>query len=250
MPPNMATLAAQISPRGRHRHHLSGKSSQALGLGVLGSAVHFDPSLHWLEPVLSPVPPFSLAELPRVSFEHELDPVILNEHPRVTAVDFFVETRDAVICAEIKWAEEGIGRCSCGAGNSAVANCAARVLQRSAYWDVAREVFSLPDREPGQSCPISAGYQAIRNAAAAINLAGGRQGVFVLLFDASNPYFRRTNDWPGWPEVLRETLHTADANSLLKFRAVAWQELLPELPLPEEILNWAAEKHGLAPQSP
>ena len=250
MPPNMGSLAANISAKGRHRHHLSGKSSQALGLGLLGAAVHFDPSLHWLERVLSPVAPFSPSDPPRVFFEHELDSAVLNEYPRVTAIDFFVETADVVICAEIKWAEEGLGRCSCGAGKPAVADCSARVLQRSAYWGVAREVFFLPDREPGTPCPISAGYQAIRNAAAAVTLAGDRQPVFVLLFDASNPYFRKTSDWPGWPEVLQETLDTADANSLLKFRAVSWQELLPELPLPDEILHWAAEKHGLARTGP
>jgi hypothetical protein len=246
MPPNMQGLAPKIPSRTRHRHHLSGKSSQALGLGLLGTAAHFDPSLLWFEQALSPVAPFSLFQQPTVSFEHELDPSVLNEQPRVTAVDFFVETHDAVICTEVKWAEQGVGRCSCGAGRPQTADCASRVLARQAYWDVAREIFFLPDREPGEQCPISTGYQAIRNAAAAVALASDRQAVFVLLYDANNPYFRPTSNWPGWPEVLRGTLQVADSNSLLKFRTVSWQELVPTLPLPDDIRQWAAAKHHLA----
>jgi hypothetical protein len=245
MPPGMEVLAAKIPSGLRHRHHLSGKSIQALGLGLLGTACSRDPLLPWLEDALSPIPPFSVTNPPTVSFEYELDPFILNERPRVTAIDFFVETKDAVICTEIKWAEQGVGRCSCGAGKPPIADCAGRVLQRIAYWDVAREIFFLPDRTEGQPCPISAGYQAIRNAAAAVALANGRQPVFVLLYDANNPYFRPTNNWPGWPDVLRSTLHTSDINGLLEFRAISWQELLPTLPLSDAEKKWALEKHAL-----
>ena len=245
MPPGMEWLAEKIPPGVRHRHHCSGKSSQALGLGLLGAACLRDPSLRWYEAVLAPVVPFSPLEAPTASFEFELDPNVLNEHPRVTAVDFLVETRDAVICTEIKWAEQGLGRCSCGASNPAIANCSSKVRGRSAYWDVARDIFLLPDRVAGKPCPISAGYQAIRNAAAAIALAKDRQPVFVLLYDADNPYFRETNDWPGWPEVLRKTLHSADLNGFLQFRAISWQEFLPQLPLSEIERRWAREKHEL-----
>ncbi len=245
MPPGMAELAARIPPELRHRHHLSGKSSQGLGLGLLGAASLRDPFLPWFEEALSPVAPFSMTNPPTATFEHELDPAILNERPRVTAIDFFVETSDAVICTEVKWAEEGLGRCSCGAASVAVGDCAGRVLERSAYWDAARELFFLPERSQGKPCPISPGYQAIRNVAAARALAKGRQPIFVLLYDARNPYFMETGSWPGWPIVLRATLADADKASLMKFRAVSWQELIPKLPLSDLERTWAQEKHGL-----
>jgi hypothetical protein len=245
MPPGMEGLEAKIPAAGRHRHYLSGKSSQSLGLGLLGAAIQVESNLLWFEQAISPVPPFSTTEPPQVSFEHEIDSTVLNEHPRVTAIDFFVETADAVICTEIKWAEEGFGRCSCGAGKPQTADCAERVLARTAYWDAARDIFFLLDRELGKPCPISTGYQAIRNAAAAIALANGRQPVFVLLYDANNPYFRPTDNWPGWPEVLSTTLRSADSNSLLKFRAVSWQDLVPAMPLPNGVKQWAAAKHRL-----
>jgi hypothetical protein len=186
-----------------------------------------------------------MTKQPLVAFERELDKTVLNEEPRVTAVDFFVETDDVVICTEIKWAEQGLGRCSCGAGRPEVADCAARVLARTRYWDAARDVFFLPERLPGEFCPLSTGYQAIRNVAAALALAGERKPIFVLLYDENNPYFRATNEWPGWPSVLQSTLTPADRSGLLSFRAVSWQQLVPTLPLPTAVWQWAAEKHGL-----
>lgn len=245
MPPGMEVLAGSIPPQLRHRHHLSGKSSQSLGLGLLGTAAAREPFLGWFEEALSPIAPFSVTTPPSITFECELDPDVLNEHPRVTAIDFLVETNDVVICTEVKWAEEGLGRCSCGAGRAAIGDCAQRVMHRSAYWDAAREVLFLPDRIHGKPCPISTGYQAIRNVAAALSLAQARQPVFVLLYDAVNPYFSQTNAWPGWPEVLRATLTDADKAGLIRFRAVSWQELVPNLPLSEKERTWASEKHGL-----
>jgi hypothetical protein len=56
MPPGMEGLAAQIPSGLRHRHHLSGKSSQGLGLGLLGAACVREPFLGWFEDVLSRSP--------------------------------------------------------------------------------------------------------------------------------------------------------------------------------------------------
>lgn len=109
LPPGMAELAALIPAGQLHLHHLSGKSSQLIGLGLLGAAAKQDPYLQWLEPLLAPIPPFSIMKPPQVRFEYELDKSVLNEQPRVTAVDFLVETDDVVICAEVKFAEEGMG---------------------------------------------------------------------------------------------------------------------------------------------
>lgn len=69
--------------------------------------------------------------------------------------------------------------------------------------------------------------------------------VFVLFYDERNPYFRQTGAWPGWPEVLTATLKTADSNNLLRFRAISWQTLLPVMPLPNQVRQWAQDKHEL-----
>lgn len=246
LPPGMEGLAALIPADQLHRHHLSGKSSQLIGLGLLGAAAKSDPSLHWFEQHLAPVPPFPVATTPTFKFEYALDRTVLNEHPRVTAVDFLIETDAAVICTEVKFAEDGMGRCSCGVAAIATGACSKNALDRALYWDTAAQIFFLPDRVPGKSCPISVGYQAIRNVAAARALAAGRMPVFVLLYDERNPYFRPTNNWPGWPEVLRSTLSMADSNNLLRSRAISWQTLLPSLPLPGDVREWAREKHQLA----
>ena len=196
LPPGMEELAELIPTAQLHRHHLSGKSSQLIGLGLLGAAAKSDPSLHWFEQHLAPVPPFPLTTTPTYKFEYGLDRTVLNEHPRVTAVDFLVETDATVICTEVKFAEDGMGRCSCGVAAIATGACSKNVLDRALYWDTAAQIFFLPDRVPGKPCPISVGYQAIRNVAAARALAAGRMPVFVLLYDERNPYFRPTNNWP------------------------------------------------------
>lgn len=180
----MEELAALIPAGQLHRHHLSGKSSQLIGLGLLGAAAKQDPSLLWLEALLSPIPPFSISP-PQVRFEYELDKTVLNEQPRVTAVDFLVDTDDVVICGEVKFAEEGMGRCSCGVGAGAVGQCSQKA------------------------------------------------------------YFRQTNSWSGWPEVLRSTLHTADSNNQLRFRAISSQSLVLAMPLPNPVRQWAYDKHQL-----
>lgn len=196
LPPGMEELAALIPAGQLHLHHLSGKSSQLIGLGLLGAAAKQDPSLLWLEALLSPIPPFSISP-PQVRFEYELDNTVLNEQPRVSAIDFLVETDDVVICAEVKFAEEGMGRCSCGVGAIATGTCSQKVLDRPLYWETAKDVFYLPDIVPGKPCPISAGYQAIRNVAASRALANGRTPVFVLLYDERQPVLP-SDEQLGW----------------------------------------------------
>jgi hypothetical protein len=72
-------------------------------------------------------------------------------------------------------------------------------------------------------------YQAVRNVAAALALAGqGQQAVFALIYDQENPYFGGYGDWPGWPAALHATLDHAHPG--LSFRSVSWQELTPLLP--------------------
>lgn len=135
-----------------------------------------------------------------------------------------------VVCVEAKWAEAGMGRCSCRAEGGAprTGDCAKRVLRRPAYWTTARDVFGLPERVSGSPCPLSFSYQAVANAAAARALAGPkRKAVFVLLYDRENPYFTGAGAWPGWAPVLESTLATSD---LLDFRALSWQKLAPNPP--------------------
>jgi hypothetical protein len=236
LPPGWDHLVDDLPSRVRHRHHLSGRSSQVLALAVLGASARLDPGLDWLFEALSPLPP-SDSPLVAPRFERELPSDALNEQPRVTSIDFFVETSELVICTEAKRGEDGMGRCSCVPGAPEVADCSRKVLDRPLYWRAAYDRFGRPDREPGRPCPLSLGYQAIRIVAAAQYLATGwRRPVFALIYDAENPYFRPTGTWPGWPQVLAHTL--GGREDRLRFRAVSWQEL-------DDFRCWLRVKHRL-----
>ena len=212
---------------------------------MLGLAWRRDLSMRSLENVLS-LPGLLKSVAPKVSFEVELDPQLLNESPLVSTIDVLAEDDAAVICIEAKFGEDGMGRCSCPAGAPAIADCSKKVLQRPLYWETANDVFFLPDRVQGKPCPISSSYQAIRNAAAACALAGpDRQAVFVLVYDERNPYFHPIDAWPGWPELLTRTLNDAEQLNHLRFRAISWQDLIPQLPLDDSARAWACEKHAL-----
>ncbi|MBS1845662.1 MAG: hypothetical protein JST53_14695 [Actinobacteria bacterium] len=175
-------------------------------------------------------------------FEKKLEPDTLGERPRQTALDFFAESSGSVLWMEAKWTEPGISACGCEEPD--VGHCSERILGRDAYWTAAERIFGLNRPEEGTPCPIHAGYQAVRNSAAAIALGGGREAAFGLIYDADNPYFRPTGRWPGWPVVLRETV--ADyGDGGVNFVSVSWQELIRDLPVGPEVLKWAAEKHGL-----
>ena len=94
-------------------------------------------------------------------------------------------------------------------------------------WQAAREYFDLPpERLPLLPCQLSAVYQAVRNVAAARRLAANRRSfAFLLIYDATNPFFRSTGAWPGWPAVLHSVLDTHAARGLI-FRAISWQKLM------------------------
>lgn len=97
---------------------------------------------------------------------------------------------------------------------------------------------------PGHPCPLSFTYQAVRNVAAAQALAEGDQDpVFGLIYDAENPYFGQTGEWPGWPAALDATLN--QTGSPIKFRSVSWQALVQIAPLDPAATAWVSEKHGL-----
>lgn len=243
LPPGHADLADLIAPGDLHREHLSANSSQILALALLGAAIRSEPSLTWLFGAMRPLlPPTRPGELPQARLEATLAPETLGEQPRQTAIDFLVSSNKTLLCVEAKWTEAGLGACSCE--ERAGGRCSARVLGRSAYWQAAERVFGLPTAGQDGRCPIAAGYQAVRNAAAATALAGGRDAAFGLIYDAENPYFRRTGDWPGWPEVLRTTV-AEHGDGSVRFAACSWQELFAGLPLDRPTLAWAAEKHGL-----
>jgi hypothetical protein len=244
LPPSWEHLAADLPTRARHVHHLSGRSSQLLALSLLGASARLDPGLSWLFDGLSPLPPTDSAIVPP-QFEYELPPEALNEQlPRLTSIDFLVQTSELVICTEAKRGEDGMGRCSCAPGAAKVANCSQKVLDRPLYWQAAYDLFGMPDRGPGKPCPVSLGYQAIRSVAAARYLATGhRAPVFALVYDAENPYFGGAGAWPGWPRVLEHTLRGQDDQ--IRFRAISWRELLPLLPIDDGLREWARDKHRL-----
>jgi hypothetical protein len=243
LPPGWGHLADDLPKRVRHRHHLSGRSSQVLALAILGASARLDFSLDWLFAALSPLPTTD-SPLAPPRFEHELPAEALNERPYVTSIDFFAETSKLVICTEAKRGEDGMGRCTCPPGASKVADCSQKVLDRPLYWQAAYNLFGMPDREPGKPCPLSLGYQAIRSVAAARYLATARRApVFALVYDAENPYFSGVGAWPGWPRVLEHTLRGQDDQ--IRFRAVSWQELIPRLPIDDDFRDWLREKHRL-----
>ncbi len=239
LPEGWSRLASHLPSADRHRWHLSGKSSQVLALGVLGVAMERDGGLGWTQALGAPVRPSPTAS---ARLEYALPSDVLGEHPRVTAVDFLVDDPGFVLCAEAKWTEAGMGACNCP--KPAIGECTDRVLTRAAYWAVLREVLGLPDRERGRPCPLSPVYQAVRNVAAALALAGEeREAVFTLLYDAENPYFAGCGSWPGWPALLAASLRGARSN--LTFASASWQELVRRLPLDDATRFWAAEKHGI-----
>jgi hypothetical protein len=69
--------------------------------------------------------------------------------------------------------------------------------------------------------------------------------VLLLLYDAQNPYFASTDEWPGWPDLLDEAISAVADPDDFRFVALSWQELVPSLPLDEPTRTWAADKHGL-----
>jgi hypothetical protein len=253
LPGEWGELADYLPATSRHQHHLSGNSSQALALGLLGVGAQLDPSLAWLWEALSssrsPLPSRSAASAPQWEFELTLAPEVLKERPRQTSIDFAASDRSALLCIECKWVEAGLGACSCPAPAPLTGTCSDRLLARDAYWTTASDVLHLPEREVGKACPLSFTYQAVRNAAAALALAqDGQLPVFGLIYDADNPYFAGCGAWAGWPAALSATLPADE--SAVRFASVSWQELLPVLPLDPAAASWASEKHGLHEDEP
>ncbi|MEA2401882.1 MAG: hypothetical protein QOK00_2285 [Thermoleophilaceae bacterium] len=248
LPPGWDALAGAIPADAWQRAHLSAKSSQTLGVGLLGVAAGRDPSLAWLWRALAPLPPASGE--PQVEFQHVVEPDLLGERPRQTGIDVLIDDPSVLIGIAVKWREHGIGPCGCrgeGVGPEAGARCSRRVEQRDAYWDAAATVLGLGDRDPDEPCSISPVYEAVRHAAALRALAGSdRPAVLALLYDDANPYFAAEGDWPGWPALLSEAVDANADPERFRFVAVSWQELVPHLPLDEQTRDWASDKHGLS----
>lgn len=244
LPPGWEAPADAIPERPWQRHHLSAKSSQMLGVGLLGVAATRDRTLAWLWDALAPLPP-AAAEAPRLEFLHTVEPTLLGERPRQTGFDVLVDDAAVLIGIETKWREHGAGACLCrgeGVGPNEGDRCARRVEQRDAYWETARDLLGVPARETGAPCPIGSVYETVRHAAALRALAGDRPAVLAQIYDADNPYFAASGDWPGWPALLEQAIEPTDG---FRFTAISWQELVPLLPLDEPTQTWAAEKHGL-----
>ena len=205
--------------------------------------------MEWLFHTLAPTPPPPKNGAGPVSaqLEQPLEQELLHESPRQTAIDFLVRDDAVVLCLEAKWAEAGLGTCSCRreGGDPSVAACAARILDdRPLYWQAAEEDLDLPRRVEGRPCPIHPPYQAVRNIAAAKALANDDQApVFAVLYDERNPYFRGCGEWPGWPQMLERTMDAS--GGAVHFASASWQELFRNLPRDPAVDIWALEKHQL-----
>lgn len=259
LPPGFEGLELEISESARHPAYLSGGSSQVLALALLGAACSMNPSLDWYGSLLDlPVPAGKQA--PRVQFEYVLEPTLLGERANFTTnVDVLVSDGGFLACGEAKLWEHGLGRCGCEKRRARLERggertpdpaepggaCSPDVLKRDRYWDAARDVLGLRDRENGDACPIAAGYQGVRNIAAARTLSHHRQAAFVLFYDERNPYFLPTGAWPGWPSYLRSLV--AGGNEEVEFRACSWQRLLSSGAVSDSVVEWARTKHGLEP---
>jgi hypothetical protein len=240
LPSGWGELAEAVPDDAWERQHLSGKSSQTLAVGLIGVAARRDPSLAWLWDALDLDPP---GGEPALAFEHVVAPELLGERPRQTSFDVLVDDPEVLVGIEAKWRERGIGACLCrgqGAGPGSGLRCSKRVENRGAYWETAGAVLGIDARAPEAPCPISPLYETVRHAAALRALAGERQAVLLLLHDTHNPYFAGANGWPGWPSLLADAVGGG-----LRFAALSWQDLTPQLPLDHAARDWAADKHGL-----
>lgn len=259
LPPGRPELGELLPVESRHIHHLSGGSSQVLAAALLGSAAEADPSLAWLGEIAR-IPIVEVRE-PHAEFEFALDPHTLGEAPYVTTLDLLVEGANAVVCVEAKYWEAGLGSCRCGGEPPEPAfddpddvptpaqergACSERVRRRPLYYSAAEDVFAFAPRVDGSPCPIAASYQAIRNIAAARALAGVREAAFVLLYDDRNPYFSGSGDWPGWAQALEGL---ADGQDVVSVRSCSWQQLLGSGAVPDDVVQWALDKHGLRPDN-
>lgn len=174
-------------------------------------------------------------------FEYVVEAELLGEHPRQTAIDVLAQTSEIVLAIEVKWTEQGLGTCRCGANARAVSACARVVRGRSAYWSAALTCLDA-GYTPGAPCQVGLGYQAVRLFAAARALAGpDRRWAVLLIYDARNPYFGGAGEWPGWAEALAQATDASTA----PFVAVSWQELVGLLPRDESLEDWLANKHDL-----
>jgi hypothetical protein len=245
LPDGWAHLADLIPPGERHRLWLSAKSSQMLALGVLGPAVAgSEPGWKVLaQSLLGGMDPGHVVARP--SFEFPVPRELLQERGvKPTMFDLLIETDRALIGVECKWAEEGLGPCSCGPAAWPAAACRPDILERRRYWTTAVEYFGLPRHTLGQPCPIALPYQAVRNVAALDGLRGDRVATFVLVYDEANPYFAGADGWPGWPAALRGMLEPRSDRGV-GFIAVSWQALGPALIADENVRRWARERHRL-----
>ena len=246
LPPGWGELAAAVPADGWQRHHLSGKSSQTLTVGLLGVAAARDPSLGWLFEALGLE---ARPAEPRLGFEHSVEPGLLGERPRpdqprpaggrrlraALRRDELARVRPGRLHLPRHGSGPGRGSLRAGGGG------ADRLLGGGIR--AAGPAAPRARRAPARSARP---YQAVRAAAAARALAGpDRPALLALVYDANNPYFAGLGDWPGWPAMLRAAVEANADPSAFRFSAIPWQELVPRLPLDDATRAWAREKHGL-----
>jgi hypothetical protein len=247
LPPEWSRLKELIPRSAWHLHCLSAKSSQTLALSIMGAAASIDPSFSWFWEAVGFHP---ATTNPRFCFERLLARSDLNEEPHTTQLDLAIEDPSSFVAVESKWTEKGFDICSClrrkEGSHQSGGYCAQRIMDRPRYWEAAKSFFNIqPERLPLLPCQIAPIYQILRNIAAARLLAQEKRWFgFVLLHDENNPYFRQCGSWPGWPAVLRAQF-SALQHSRFFFRALSWQQLMKRLPLDDNFLRWASEKHRL-----
>jgi hypothetical protein len=249
LPPGYASLLQRIPKGSLHRFARSARSSQILGLSLIGGAAENEPSFGWFWPALGLPARLMNTRKTLIRFEQPLAATDLREFPRTTQIDITIANDRAFVAIETKWSEPGFPSCSCereGTGNPGIGfDCAERVYARTAYWRTANRFLKLPEaRLSFEHCFLSIVYQIVRNIAAACYLSRGRTAGFILLYDCKNPFFQRTGNWPGWPDILTALLRKHSGNHFY-FRAASWQSIIDRLPVDSTIREWARDKHRL-----
>jgi len=111
------------------------------------------------------------------------------------------------------------------------------------YWEASEACLGLDAATA--PCQLGAAYQAVRVIAAARALAheSKRRAIAGLLYDARNPVFAGTDEWPGWARLLENL--AASARGDVTVVACSWQQLAAELPSDPELEHWLGDKHSI-----
>lgn len=243
-PETIAAIEAMIAPAKRHRHFGSMQSSQALAQSVFAglAALNRLDALATLAAEDGYPAFFHDAAAYAMELEHQVS--ALGE-PRPTSVDVFF-SGPTKVAVEVKFAEDGFGRCSrpgltSDKPNHARDHCdGSFTFQRGrttrcslsergvGYWQYAPRIFAWSADHDHRPCPLRSSYQLVRNVLAT---CVGENGTVdtenrhaLVLYDGRNPAFHLGGQADvQWRTVVRALRHPR------LLRKLSWQSLAAHL---------------------